>query len=114
MMEECGRFDAAKETRELDLAAGRREQIVAADHMRHTLHPVVHGGDELISPVTGAVAHQEIAALFRRTLLLRSAPKIHEPFDGRFEPDANAEAGTLDQPAIATRAGIPEFILARL
>ena len=109
-MEKLRRLGAAEETRELDLAASRRQQIVAADDVRDPLHPVVDRRGELIRPVFVAVAHEKIAALVGRALLLRAVPQIDEALHGRLEPNTDAKSGTFNQPAIATRAGIPDLV----
>ena len=68
---------AAQQPRELNLPAGGREQIVAADHVRDALHEVVDGGDELVGPVAGAVADEQVAALLGRLLL--HAVRVEDP-----------------------------------
>src|SRR6266540_111760 len=106
-MQKLGRLRAAEETREQDLPAGRRQQIVATDDERHALHVVVHRRAELIRPVAVAIAHEEIAALLRRPLLLRSVTQIDEPLDGRIEAHAQAESGGIGEPTVAAGARIP-------
>ena len=60
--------------------------------MRHALDVVVDRRGELIRPVAVAIAHQQIAALLRRPLLLRAVPEIDEALDGRLEPHPQPDA----------------------
>ena len=110
-MQELRGLSAAHETSEANLPAGGREQIVAADHVRDALHEVVDGGDELIGPVAGAVADEQVAALLGRLLLLRSLSKIHESLHGRLEPDAQPDAGTIGESTVAAGSRVPQLVL---
>ena len=78
MMEELRRLGSAEKPCQLDLAAGRVEQILAANHNRHALQPVVDDDRKLIGPVSMAIADEEVAALFGRSLLLRAETKIQK------------------------------------
>src|SRR5438067_971480 len=109
-MEELRRLGTAQQSRELDLAAGGRKQVVAADDERHTLYIVVHRRGELVRPVALAAADQQVAALFRRPLLLRTVTQIDEALQRRLEPNAKTNAGVFTQPAVATRARITNLI----
>src|SRR5262245_54263481 len=108
-MEELRRLGASEQAGELNLPARRRQQIVAADDERHPLDVVVDGRGELVRPVALAILHQQIAALLRRSLFLRSVPEIDESLDGRLEADANADARPFGEAAIAARTGIATF-----
>src|SRR5262245_51643540 len=108
-MKKYGRLDAPEQPRQLDLTAGRCQQVVAADDERHLLDVVVHGRSKLVGPVSFTIFDQEIAALRRWPLLLRAVTKIDEPFDGRLEPDAQSRAGLFGQPALAARTRIAEL-----
>ena len=109
MVKKLRRIAPAEQPRELDLAAGRGEEVVAADHQRHALHVIVNRRRELIGPVAVAILDEQIAALLRGLLRLLTVAQIDESFDGRLEPHAHADAGTFREPAVATRARISEF-----
>ena len=85
VVQELWRLGAADKTRELQLPAGGREQIVATDHERDALHQVVHRRGELVGPLAVAIAHEQIAALLRRPLLLQTVTQVDEALDGRLE-----------------------------
>ena len=72
MVAERRRPLAAEQPRETDLTAGRRQQVLAADHQVDALAVVVDGGGELVGPVAEPIADQHVAALPRRILFLRS------------------------------------------
>ena len=55
---------APEQSGELNLPAGRIEEILAAYDKVHVLQPVVHDDGELIGPVTLSIANEQIAALF--------------------------------------------------
>src|SRR5258706_5970114 len=112
MVEELRRLGAPEQPGELDLPAGGGQEIVAAHDERDALSVVVDRRRELIRPVAVAVPREQIAALLGRALLLQPVPQIDEPLHGRLEPDADADARRLGQPAIATGARIPEVRLA--
>src|SRR5262249_54369489 len=105
-MEKLRRLSTPEEPRELNLAAGRCQQVVAPDDERHTLYMVVNGCGELVRPVAFAIADEQIATLLRRPLLLWTVTQVDEALDARLEPDADADARPLVQPEIATDAGI--------
>src|SRR5947209_8085790 len=100
-MQELRRLVAAEQARELDLAAGRLQQILAADNERDALDDVVDGRGTLIHPVPVAIANQQIAALVGRPLLLRPETEIHESLDRRLEPHAQPDAGAFRDTASA-------------
>jgi hypothetical protein len=83
---------APEQSCELNLPAGRVEQILAAYDEVHVLQPVIDDDGELIGPVAVSIADQQIAALFGGLLLLPPKPEIVEPFDRRLQsqPDPNA------------------------
>ncbi len=68
VMKEGWRTWSSKHSGELDLPAGRREQIEPADDEIHCVVHVVHGHRELVGPVAVAILEEDIAALFRRRL----------------------------------------------
>src|SRR5688572_11724479 len=113
MMEKLRRFLAAEKPRELNLAAGGRQEVVAANHQRHALDSVVHGDRELIGPVAIAVADEQIAALLGGPLLQRSMTEIVEELDRWLEPDTKAETALLLQVLQGAGARISEFALRR-
>ena len=75
-MKELGRRFSTEQPRQLDLPAGRREQIVAAHDQRDALPNVVDRGGELIGPKPVTVAHEEVSALLVWTLFLDSMPPV--------------------------------------
>src|ERR1051326_5731739 len=98
MLEESRWILASEQPRDLDLAAGRREEVVAANDERHSLHEIVDGRGELIRPVAFAVADDDVAALRRRLLLLRTVPQIVESLDRVVEPHAQGDAAVVHDP----------------
>ena len=62
------------------------------------LDEIVHGHGELIRPVAVAIAHEQIAALRHRVLLLRSQHRVVERLHARIEPYARAHARTGPRP----------------
>src|SRR5437899_864439 len=108
-MEKLRRRTAAEQTRQLKLAAGGPEEIVAANDERHTLDVIVHRRRELIRPVAVAIACQQVAALLERPLLLRSMPPVDEMLERRLQPNPQASSVAFRQPAIAARARIPKL-----
>src|SRR6266496_1384901 len=105
-MQELRRFSAAQEACELNLPAGRFQEVVAANHVGHALNVVVHGDRELIRPVPLAIADQQIAALLRGPLLLRSVPEVDEALHRWLESHAESDPRRLRDPAIAAGARI--------
>jgi hypothetical protein len=63
-MEECRWMLAAEQAGELNLPAGRIEEILAAYDEVHLLQPVIDDDGELIGPVAVSIANEQIAALF--------------------------------------------------
>ena len=63
-MKKCRWTLAADQPGELNLAAGRIEQILAANDEVHVLQPVIDDDGELIRPVAMPIADEQIAALF--------------------------------------------------
>jgi hypothetical protein len=110
MVKERRRLGTSEETRQLNLAAGRFQEIVAADDQVHALDPVIDDRCEVIRPVAGAIPHQQIAALIQRLLRLRTMAPIVEPLQGRLQPDSEAQAGRLRQALVGARAGISELV----
>src|SRR5262249_51327257 len=90
----------------LQLPAGGREEIVAANDVRHALQVVVDRHGELIRPVAFAIANQQISALFGRPLFLWTVPEIDEALDGRFEADPQPATRCGGKPPIAAGARI--------
>jgi len=83
----------AKHFPEENLAAGRAQQVLAPDDQGDPLPGVVHRHAELIGPVPGGVAEQQITALAGRSMLLLAEPDIvesdgfvtqHDPNSGGF------------------------------
>src|SRR5256886_13423840 len=105
-MQEGRRLGASKKPRELNLASGRRQQIISAHDERDALLEIVGGRRELIRPVALAIADEQIAALLVRPLLLKAMAQIDEAFDRRLELHADADAGSLNDATIATRARV--------
>src|SRR3954469_8588136 len=97
MMQKLRRLLAAEQARELHLAAGRRQQIVAADHQGDALHQVVDSRSELVAPVAVAIADQQVAALFGRSLFLWTVPQIDEPLDALRQVYAQPATGAFRQ-----------------
>src|SRR4029079_18638742 len=99
-MQKRWRLAAAEQTGELNLPAGGRKKVDAANHQRHALHVVVDGGRELVRPVALAVARKEIAALVRGPLLLGTEPQIDEALNRGLEPNAEADTGAVRESSI--------------
>ena len=78
-MHEGRRRVAAEESGELDLTSGRGHEVQTPDHVRDLLEHVVDSGGELIRPVAVTIPGQEVAALQRRDLKLRSLQEVFEP-----------------------------------
>ena len=98
-MKKCRRLLTAKQAGELNLAAGRIEQIVTAYDEVDALQPVIDDDRKLIRPVAMPIADEQITALFEGLLLLRPEPKVVEPLDawnpasrGRRDPPTRADA----------------------
>ncbi len=109
-MEELGSGRPPQHARQLDLAAGGLEQVHAPDDKRDALLHVVHGGGELVSPETVAVTDEEVAALFRGDLRLRSESKVVEVFFRARQADAEATAGGFGELFIVAGPRIPKFV----
>ena len=97
---------AAEQTRELDLPAGRGQQVDAANDQVDALPRVVHGDRELIRPVAEPVANQHVAALLCRRLLLPAEQRILERLDTGRQAHAPADTVRERQVAIAACARI--------
>ena len=110
-MQKERRLAPAEQPRELQLTAGGREEIVAANDVRHALDVVVDRHGELIRPVAVAIADQEIAALLGRALFLRSVPEVDEALDGRLEAHPQPDTGRVGEPPIAAGTWIPKLVL---
>ena len=108
-MEESGRLGAAKEARQSNLAAGRCQQVHAANDIRDALEMVIDSHRPLISPVPESIAHEDVAALLRRILRLRPEPAIDERLRAGIHPDAPAQTIDEAESAMAARAGIAKF-----
>src|SRR6266508_593145 len=109
MMQELGRLHSPEQARQLHLAAGRRQQIVATNHERHALDVVVDSRSELIGPIPVAIAREQIAALLGRPLLLKSMTEIDEALRRRIEAHAETDIRPFSETAVAARARIPQF-----
>src|SRR4051812_34900353 len=105
-MEKTRRLGSPEQPRQLQLAAGRIEQIVPADDERHALLHVVDGHGKLVRPVAVTIADDDVAALLEWALLLRAVAEIDEAFDGWFESNAQTRARPPRKVPIAARAGI--------
>src|SRR5262245_55661600 len=105
-MQEQRRLAPAEQPRELQLTAGGREEIVAANHVRHTLDVVVDCHSELIRPVAFAIANQQITALFGRALFLRAVPEVDKALGGGLEAHPQPDTRCVVEPPIAAGARI--------
>ena len=105
-MQECRWIGPAEKPCQLDLAAGRVEQVLAANHNRHPLQPVIDGDRKLIRPASMSIANEEVAALFGRPLLLRSEPEISEALCRRVEPHAKPQRGPFSKMFVRTSTGV--------
>src|SRR6516162_4665798 len=101
MMQKRGRLLAPEQPREADLPAGRRKQILAANHEIDSLAEIVDGDRELIRPVAEAIADQDVSALRRGVQLPGSEAAIDELLDARIQPHAPAVAIDQRQPTAA-------------
>ena len=109
MVEERGGRLASEQTRDADLPAGRREQILTANHQVDLLTEIVDGHGELIRPVAQTIADQYIAALQRRILLLQSQSLVDERLDPGIHAHAPADPVGDGQAAIATASIVSKF-----
>src|SRR5690606_29036415 len=105
-MQEGGRRLGAEQARQMHLAAGRVEQVFAANHVRDALREVVDRHGELIGPEPMAVADEDVAALPRGRLHLGTEPAVAEVFVAGLDADANAETRTNGQSLVAARSRI--------
>src|SRR5262245_31689380 len=105
-MQEQRRLATAEQPRELQLTDGGREEIVAANDVRHTLDVVIDCHGELIRPVAFAIANQQITALFGRALFLWAVPEVDEALDGRVEAHPQPDTRCVAEPPIAACAWI--------
>jgi transcription termination factor Rho len=80
-MKERGRRSATEEPRDLDLTAGRSQQVDPSNHIVDLLTPVVDGNRELIGPVAVPIAKQHIAALLKGILTLQPEARILKLLD---------------------------------
>jgi len=110
-MQKARRLAAAEQPCELQLAPGGREQVVAANDVRHALDVVVDRHGELIRPVAVAIADQEIAALLGRALFLRAVPKIDEALHGRFEAHPQPDTGRIHESPLAAGTRITKLVV---
>ena len=92
MVQEDRRPSPPEQPRQRHLAAGRRSRSSPADDEVDALEGVVDRHRELVGPVAGAVADEQVTALRGRRLHLRSEPGVVERLDVAVEPDAQAEA----------------------
>src|SRR5690349_3533828 len=101
----------AEHSGELDLPAGRRQQIETADDEIHVVAHVVDGDRELVRPVAVAVLEEEIAALVGWRLHDLAEGLVHETLRLLVQFDANTSAPrdliTRFEAPAATRPGIP-------
>ncbi len=105
-MQEGRRLGSAQKPGQLELPAGRIEQILAPHHHGDALPPVVHDDRKLIRPVARTIAREQIAALRGRLLRLLAQAQIGEVFDGCIEPDAKTDARFFRQTLRGTGTGI--------
>ena len=108
-MHEGGGNGTAEQPRELNLAAGRRQQIHAADDDIDVLTPVIDRDRELIGPVAEPIANQQVAALPGRRLRLSPEQRIVEHLDGVWQTDPPADTAGQRQAAIAAGTRIPQL-----
>ena len=113
VMEKVRGRSAAEQTRQLNLAAGGYQQIVAPNDERHALHVVIDRHRKLIGPVPVTIPGQQVAALLERPLLQPSMTPIDEALDRGLQPNPEPASGVFRQRAIAARARIPAFAVDR-
>jgi hypothetical protein len=87
-----------------ELTSSGRQEILAANDVRHLLRCVVHRHRKLIGPVAVAIAQQQIAALPRRLLFDPTKKQIVERFDASVDADAESTACPCVQSTLATEA----------
>ena len=113
VVQELWRRRTPDETRELNLPARGRQQVVAAYDVRHALIDIVNSNGELIRPIPLSVDGEEVAALFKGALFECAVTKVDKSLSRRRKPNANAAARLLCQTFRRARAGIAELILQR-
>src|SRR3954447_18278741 len=108
-MKKSRRLAAAQHPGELNLAASRRQQVIAADDEIDALFHVVHRHRELEAPVPVSILAEHVAALFERTLLLDAVPQIDEPFDRRGETHTQGASFHPLEASVCASAGVPQL-----
>ena len=79
--------------------------------------PATLEGIPVFEEVTGrikamAIADHQVAALLRWPLFLMTVPQVDETLDRRLEADAQAEAGSIRESAVATGARVTKLVAA--
>ena len=105
-MKKCRWTLAADQPGDLNLAAGRIEQILSSNDEVHVLQPVIDDDRELIGPVAVSIADEQIAALFGGLLLLPPKPEIVEQFERRLKSQTDTKVRRLPQPFVAAGSWI--------
>lgn len=108
-MQEPRRLGPAQQASQADLSPGRRQQVLAPDHVRDRLRRVVGHRRKLIRPVAEPIADEQVATLRRRLLRLRAETGIHEAFDARRHPHPPPDPIDQGQAAIPAGARIAPF-----
>jgi len=109
MVQERRRLLATEQSRNSDLAAGRREQVDSSDHVIDVLPPVIDRDGELIRPVAVPIAQEHVAALLLRILLLETEPFVYERLDTRIDPETPAVAVDQGKLLVPANPGVTEF-----
>src|SRR4051812_23183280 len=103
----------AEQAGEANLSAGRRQQVLAADHDVNPLPEVVDTHGELVGPVTEPIADQHVTALLRRVLLLATQALVDERLGPGIYAHAPTGIVTQRQAAFAAVAVVAQFVVRR-
>ncbi len=114
MVEKDRRLAPAQHAREPNLAAGRREQVLAANDQVHLLPLIVHHHRELVGPVAVPIPEQQVAALRRGGLAHRSRERVGESLLARFEHHAHAASRLERQSARSAATRIRGLLVERI
>ena len=109
MVNEGRRTVTAKEARDADLPAGRRQQIDSANDHIDFLSPVIHRDRKLVGPVAVSIANQYIAALLCRVLLLDPEHAVLKFLNAGIHPQTPAVAVDEWMMLVAAGSGIVKF-----
>ena len=109
MMKVSGRGGPAEEPGQAELAPGRAQEVLPADHQRDLLLEIVHRHTVLVGPLAVAVAEHEVAGLERRVLLLLlPEAEIVEPLEPRLDPDPERPPRSGGEPFGPAGAGVAQ------